>query len=384
MTIVLCGGGSGGHITPLLPVALELRQHHPDVRLIYVGERGGKFASIATKSKLFDEYHFISAGKLRRYHGESFITKFFDVKTNLLNIRDMFRMFAGLVQSYRLLKRLKPRALLLKGGFVCVPLAVAAQARHIPYITHDSDALPGLSNRIAARWARYHATAMPAQYYDYPPHSIQVVGVPTDNRFKAYSKAEQAILRGKYGIPANAPIILVTGGSNGARRLNEAVIAMLPRLLTDQPTLHVLHQIGAGNNDQSKAFPKELADRVTFFDFTPELFHMSAIADVIITRAGATTIADFSAQGKACIIIPNPYLTGGHQLRNAQVYADAKAAVIVQEPALTDDSDTLYKAAKQLLQNPAKRADLAKNLHSLTPNQSAAAVLAKLLLEIAA
>ncbi len=332
---------------------------------------------------MFDEHHFIAAGKLRRYHGESIITKLFDVKTNLLNIRDMFRLAVGLFQSYWLLKRLKPDALLLKGGFVCPPLALAAHLNRIPYITHDSDALPGLSNRIAARWATYHATAMPASYYHYPPESIRVVGVPTDNRYKAYSQAEQAILRQKYGIGTKDKVLLVTGGSNGARRLNEAFIAMLPRLLGDQPNLYVLHQIGAGNEDQIKNFPETLVSRVTFFDFSQELFHMSAIADVVIARAGASFIAEFAVQAKALIIVPNPLLTGGHQLKNAQVYIDAEAALVVQENLIHKNKDVLYKITYDLLNNHEKQLQLSKNLHAMVPAKPPATSLANLLSEIA-
>lgn len=289
----------------------------------------------------------------------------------------------GLIQSYRLLKRLKPSAILLKGGFVCVPIALAARAHNVPYITHDSDALPGLSNRIAARWARYHATGMPAQYYAYPPNSIRVVGVPTDMRYQAYSEAEQRLLREKYGISQKAHVILVTGGSNGARRLNKAVISMLPKLFETYPDTHVLHQIGAGNEDQLAQLDEETKKHATFFDFSSELFHMSAISDVVIARAGASFIAEFAAQAKACIIVPNPYLTGGHQLKNAKVYADAEAAVIVNEAELQSDPDSLYNSVTMLLNNPEKRRQLSKNLHSLTPNENAAGSLAKLLLEIA-
>ncbi len=295
----------------------------------------------------------------------------------------MGKLLAGLFQSYWLIKRLKPDALLLKGGFVCVPVALAARAHGVPYITHDSDALPGLSNRIAARWARYHATAMPAQYYNYPLDSIRVVGVPTDIRFKRYSAAEQRILREKYDIAPDAQILMVTGGSNGARRLNKAVISMLPKLYEDYPKLHVLHQIGAGNEDQIAQVDESVKKHATFFDFSSELFHMSAIADVVIARAGASFIAEFAAQGKACIIVPNPDLTGGHQLKNAQVYADANAAIIVYESELQSDPESLYNATTNLLSAPEKRIELAKNLHALTPTENAAKSLANLLYEIA-
>lgn len=288
----------------------------------------------------------------------------------------MFRLSAGLLQSRRLLKKLKPNAVLLKGGFVCVPVALAASRSGISCVTHDSDALPGLSNRIAARWAKYHATAMPAQYYSYPQSSIRVVGVPTDERFREYSSAEQRILREKYGIAPDAEVLLITGGSNGARRMNEAVTEMLPGLLKAHPKLHVFYIIGAGNEDQAEGLPSE---RVDVIDFAPELFHMSAIADVVITRAGATSMADFGAQSKACVVVPNPFLTGGHQLKNAKVYEDAQAAVIVSE----DEIQKLYEAVDTLLTTPSQRIELGKNLYNLSPEKPAAVSLAALLLEVA-
>lgn len=295
----------------------------------------------------------------------------------MLNLRDLFRFIIGTVQSYFLIRRLKADALLLKGGFVCVPMAFAARLHHVPYITHDSDALPGLSNRIAARWARYHAVGMPAQYYSYPSETIRYVGVPVDSRFRAYSKAEQAILREKLGIPLDAPVLLVTGGSNGARRMNEGVIATLPALLKKYPKLYVLHQIGAGNEDQKKPLK-----RVHYFDFSHELFHMSAVADVVITRAGASAMADLGMQKKACIVVPNPFLTGGHQLHNARVYQEASAARIISEEELVDGS-ILNAAVSELLDSRSLNQLLRLNLHGLLPKQPAAQALVELLIKVA-
>lgn len=360
-----------------------MRKKHPKVKLVYIGETGGKFAYIAKDSKLFDELHFISAGKLRRYHGESFLTKLFDVKTNILNIRDFFRLFRGLFQAYRLLGRIKPTAMLLKGGFVCVPVAAAGRLHHVPYITHDSDALPGLSNRLAARWARYHATAMPAEYYNYPKKTIRVVGVPTDARFRQYTVAEQERIRADLKLSKSDPVLLITGGSNGARRLNEAVIGILPELLELHPRLRVLHQIGAGNDDQMAHVSESVKKHIHFFAFSSELFRMSAIADVVIARAGASALADFAIQKKACVIVPNPYLTGGHQLKNATVYHDAGAAIVVSEDELEANPNTLLRAVDTLLTDKALRKELADHMYALQGKRQPAADLADLLLEIA-
>ena len=385
MTIVLCGGGSGGHITPLLAVAAELRRRRPDTRLVYIGERGGKFAHIASESKLFDECRYISAGKLRRYHGESWLVRILDLKTMFLNIRDLFRLAAGTLQSYFLLKRLKPNAIMLKGGFVCVPVAVAAKQLKVPYITHDSDALPGLSNRIAARWARYHATALPAKYYRYPDSTIKVVGVPSDDRFRVYSEAERNILKEKYGIPVHAKVLLITGGSNGARRLNEGVVNIIPELLASDANLYILHQIGTGNDDQASRISSDpqVASRVNFFGFSSEIFHMSAIADVIVTRAGASAMADYGNQSKACIVVPNPFLAGGHQLKNAEVFQESDAAVIVSEDSISSEPDKFLSAIKTLLDDEVRRVELGNNLNKLVPETNPAVALADLLGDLA-
>jgi UDP-N-acetylglucosamine--N-acetylmuramyl-(pentapeptide) pyrophosphoryl-undecaprenol N-acetylglucosamine transferase len=384
MTIVLCGGGSGGHITPLLAVASELRKKNRKLRIIYIGEKNGKFAHIVEDSgHLFDEKHFIYAGKLRRYHGESLKDKLLDWQTMLLNLRDIFKLLIGAWQSFWLLRRLKPNSLLLKGGFVCVPVALTARLLGRPYVTHDSDALPGLSNRIAGRWARYHATGQPAKYYNYPPESVRFVGVPTDERFRDYSASEKRILKEKYHMQSDDQVLLITGGSNGARRLNEAVIDVLPKLLKKHKNLYVFHQIGAGNDDQVAGFPEKLESRVIFFDFSAEIFHMSAIADVVITRAGASAMADYAAQKKTCIVVPNPYLTGGHQLKNAEVLSESGAAIVVSETDMLSDKKGLYQAVNSLLTDEAKRAEVAKNLHRLNPGRRAASDLADLVVQAA-
>ena len=173
------------------------------------------------------------------------------------------------------------------------------------------------------------------------------------------------------------------GGSNGARRVNEAVINLLPQLMKDYPELYVFHQVGQGNEDQTATLPPELTKRVTFFDFSSDIFHMSAIADVIITRAGASIMADLAQQKKACIVIPNPFLTGGHQMKNAQVFDEAGAALIVHESEMIKDPTILFSNITDLLNNSAKRTQLSENLHKLNPVQSPALSIAKILQEIA-
>ncbi|MEO8784821.1 MAG: glycosyltransferase, partial [Candidatus Saccharimonadales bacterium] len=180
MKVLLTGGGSGGHITPLLAVAQKLKQLDPTVQIFYVGERHSKFASMTNGregQRLFDQRYAIFAGKFRRYHGQSWLARLMDVKTLFYNSRDLVFVALGIIQSWWLLRRLKPDVILMKGGYVGVPVGLAA-SRRIPLITHDSDAMPGLANRLVSGRAVFHATALPAsQYPGYQVSKTRQVGV---------------------------------------------------------------------------------------------------------------------------------------------------------------------------------------------------------------
>jgi UDP-N-acetylglucosamine--N-acetylmuramyl-(pentapeptide) pyrophosphoryl-undecaprenol N-acetylglucosamine transferase len=383
MTIVLCGGGTAGHITPLLAVARELRRINPSVHLVYIGERNGKFAQIVARGNLFDEIKLIPAGKFRRYHGQSLLACIIDIKTLLFNIWDFFKFLAGISLSIWLIGRLKPQAIFLKGGFVSVPVACAARIYKVPYITHDSDILPGLANRLSARWARYHATALGSEYYPYPKESVREVGVPVDEKFQSVTMRDQQAAKKSIGMMPADPVLFITGGSSGARRLNKTVVQILPQILQKFPKLQVLHQIGAGNEDQYNDFSEAHKKRVKYFGVTASQHLYSAAADVIITRAGATAITEFAVQGKACIIVPNPFLTGGHQLKNAETFEQIGAAVVVQESDIKSNPDVLYKATVDLLNNPKKRNELAGKLQATQAGKKAAHDIAKLIVEVA-
>lgn len=374
MTILLVGGGSGGHIMPLLAVARELRERHPDIHLIYIGEKGGKFSDIPRGSGLFDECHFVCAGKLRRYHGESWLRRLTDIKTITLNARDIFRLIIGTIQSLFLIRRLNADAALLKGGYVCVPVGYGCKAAKTPFITHDSDAVPGLSNRIIGRYASLHAVALEAGHYPYPKEKTVVVGVPANPEY-SHHKNPTDHLKKKYGVASTKPILLVTGGSQGAHRLNEMFIQVVPLLVDKYPKIHIFHHIGELNQDYYRSLPSNIADHVTRFDFSNELYEMSALADIVITRGGATTLAEFGAQGKACIIVPHPELAGDHQTKNAQLLQGANAAVVVARSDADAGSTLLFETIVDLVDHPKKRALLGKNLQALQPKKTASSAL---------
>lgn len=387
MKIVLTGGGSGGHITPLLAVAHELKQLRPNnVTLVYIGQRRDSLGDVPAQHPDIDEVHTVRAGKFRRYHSEG-LTQLIDITTMAKNVRDAGRVVRGLIESRRLLKRIKPDVILIKGGFVGVPVGLAAAGLHIPFVTHDSDAIPGLANRIIARWTTFHAVALPKDVYPYPQDTTVTVGVPVQQEYQLVKAAELQHFRKELDVPVASKVILVTGGGLGAQRLNQAAAAAMPTLLQRYPDLVVLHAAGRQNEAQLRNLYRTVlqpADqaRVVVKGFIRDLYRYSGAADLIVSRAGATNLAEFAVQGKACIIVPHPNLTGGHQLKNAQSLAKRGAVIVVPETELTPPSDCLTVLCAQLLDHQDRRQQLADRLRALA-HPDAAHELAQLILRVA-
>lgn len=349
-----------------------------------MGQTGDGLGDVPSKDPNIDEVYSVRAGKFRRYHGEG-LKQLLDIPTVLKNARDLVWVVTGLIQSWRLLGTLKPDCLFVKGGFVGVPVGLAAAARGIPFITHDSDALPGLANRIIARWAAVHAVALPKEVYHYPANKTVTVGVPVHANYQLVTVAGQERYRRDIGLGKYKRMILVTGGGLGAQRLNEAVGAILPELLRDYDDLVVVQGAGRMHETATRELyartlsPAEL-ERVQVYGYLTDLYRYSGAADVIITRAGATTLAEFAVQRRACVVVPNPVLTGGHQVKNAAYLAQRQAIEVVTEVELAKDVRSLERAVRKLLDDRSLRQELGAHLAALAkPN--AARQLADLLLE---
>ncbi len=369
--IAMTGGGSGGHLTPLLAVAEQLQKIAPDYKLEYIGQQGDKLGDIINQDPpLFSGVNTVRAGKFRRYHGEG-LRQLLDIKTLVLNIRDLLYVIIGSVQAFLLLRRMQPSVLFCKGGFVGVPVAFAAWILGIPYVTHDSDAIPGLANKLISKGATLHAVALPKDIYPYPSHKTITVGVPIAARFKHVTSLVNERAKQTLGIPKTAPVLLVIGGGLGAERINKAIMTGVVELLNIH-SLRILHVVGRANEQRSNDYYDNtllISDRsrVVVYGFTNQVALLGEAADVVVTRAGATNLAEFSTQAKACIIVPNPLLTGGHQIKNAHAYKQKQAAVIVSE----DHLDELVTAIGMLLSDTARRELLSQNILNFATKDSA-------------
>ncbi len=370
--VVVVGGGSGGHITPLVSVSEALKYAHPDRRIAHIGHRNDPLNDVTRQAEVIDAVYEVSAGKFRRYHTHSMVTKLLDFKTNLLNFRDLFRFLWGVVQAWRLLGQLRPRVIFMKGGYVCANVGYAAKLRKIPYITHDSDAMVSLAHRVIAKDALEHLTALPPQFYpEYDQSKTVQVGIPVKQAFAPVDSKAQSEAKKELHIPIDAQFVLITGGGLGAQNINDGVLRSASELLS-QNNIHMLLLAGNKTFDtvqkQYEALSDDIKARFIIEPFTHKMEQYSAAADVIVTRASMTALTEFGVQGKACVIVPNPLLAGGHQLKNASALLEENAVQMIREE---DFASHFTEVVSVLLADSQKRGRLGHRLQTVTISDAA-------------
>ncbi|MEO7617773.1 MAG: glycosyltransferase, partial [Candidatus Saccharibacteria bacterium] len=223
MRIVVSGGGTAGHITPILATSAALKSLAKDVDLLYIGQSTGMEARIAKNAGI--AFAAIPAGKFRRLHDASLVNKLLNPQTLGANLVDSTRLVRGIMGSLVLLRRFKPDVVFIKGGYVGLPVGLAAHLLRIPYVVHESDVSPGLTNRILSKWASQIAVGFPEKMYkDFPKDKLNFVGNPVrEEILKGHRLAGMA----EFGLDDKLPVIMVTGGSQGAAPLNDVVVESL-------------------------------------------------------------------------------------------------------------------------------------------------------------
>ena len=359
MRIVVSGGGSAGHITPTLAVSASLKQLDKSAQLLYIGQASSMEARIVAASKV--EFAAIHAGKLRR--------NLRSVTSLALNARDLARTIQGFAEAIGILRRFKPDVIFLKGGYVCLPVGLAARVLHIPYVNHESDIEPGLTNRILSRWAVKTAVGFPTKlYHDFDQSRLVFTGNPVRPELLKVHRLEGMAA---FNLDPNLPVILVTGGSQGARQINEVVVGALPELL---PIAQVIHQTGDGEIERIKfelSRQPALAHRERYHPYAFLLAEMPAAmaaADLLIARAGAQTIAEAAVLRKPTVLIPN-YQAAAHQLVNAKALARAGAARTLDGATLTPAK--LVGEIKRLLGDPVELGRLEEGISAYGRPQAA-------------
>lgn len=313
------------------------------------------------------QVHTVIAGKFRRYHHLSAIRQLLWFSLVMLNIRDGIFAFCGFIQSIIKLIIWRPDVVFCKGGYVCLPVGIAAHLLNIPLVIHDSDAHPGLTNRILSRYAKKIATGAPLSYYNYPKEKASYVGIPISSEFHEFSDSEKNNAKKLWQVDEKKPLIVVTGGGLGASRINDAVALKLDELLEFSSVVLIS---GDNQYDELRALtPQNRSDFQLHNFVSKNMAELLGAADVVVTRAGATTILELAALAKPTIIIPNGRLTGGHQLKNAVVYKNADAAIIIDEAEMEANPEVLVSAIRDILSNPDRAKQISKSLHSFArPN----------------
>ncbi|RAU99158.1 undecaprenyldiphospho-muramoylpentapeptide beta-N-acetylglucosaminyltransferase [Paenibacillus sp. YN15] len=322
--IVFTGGGSAGHVTPNLALIGELRKSGWAVD--YIGSAEGIERGIVEGTGI--PFHAISSGKLRRY-------------IDLKNLSDPFKVVKGVWDAWRVLGRVKPDVVFSKGGFVTVPVVIAAKLRGIPVLIHESDITPGLANRISVPLAGKVCVNFPETVKHIKGNKAVYTGLPIRRELFA-GKADKA--RMELDFVRTRPVVLVMGGSLGAKSINQAVREALPELLQD---FQVIHICGKGNVDEALAGRRGYK-QVEFI--TVGLADMLALADVAVSRAGATSIFEFLALRKPMLLIPlSRNVSRGDQVLNAESFARRGFAQVLEEEEL--NAETLLARVRDLYTN---------------------------------
>lgn len=322
--IVLTGGGTAGHVTP--NIALIARLKEEGYKISYIGSYTGIEKTLIEELNI--PYYGISSGKLRRY---------FDLK----NFTDPFRVLKGFGEARKLLKKLQPDIVFSKGGFVSVPVVVAAGRLKIPTIIHESDMTPGLANKLCIPSAVKVCCNFPETKSHLPEGKAVVTGTPIRQELLS-GDSEKG--RAFTGFTADKPVILIIGGSLGAQAVNTAVRNILPQLL---PDFQVVHLCGKGKKDESL---NGLTGYVQYEYIEKELADLFAMADIVISRAGANAICELQALKKPNLLIPlSANASRGDQILNARSFEKQGFSMVLEEEELTDQ--VLLDAVHKLYEN---------------------------------
>ena len=367
MRIVLTGGGTGGHLTPLVAIANKLKSKlGPEVKFLYIGS-----GALMEKQIMSEEgipAKFVLSGKMRRYF-------------SFQNFVDFFKIPIGFFQSLWILLWFSPDVIFSKGGYVAVPIVLAAWIYRIPIMIHESDSAPGIANKFLAKFANRIAVAYPSAEEYFSRKKTALVGNPI--RFQVL-EGDANILREKLKFTQSKKIILILGGSQGSQAINMAIVKILPQLLHH---FQIIHQTGEKHFEevlQEAAFFGVKSGHEGYFAIpflnANDLRDAFALSDLVISRAGATFITEIAANEKPAILIPIAESANDHQRMNAYALAHIGAALILEESNLGEH--ILMEKIEEIMNDQNLRQGMVEKIKTFY-HPNAAEVIANSIIEIA-
>lgn len=346
MRIVLTGGGTGGHIYPALAVAKEILRKEPQATFLYIGSGKGLEATIVPRAGI--EFESIEIAGFKR-------------KLSLDNLRTVWKFIRAVARSKELLRKFKPDAVIGTGGYVCGPVVFAATQLGIRTVIHEQNVVPGLANNFLSKFVNHVAVSFQDSFAHFPQNKTVLTGNPCATQvLQGNAEAGKKAL----GISADKQLVLITSGSRGARAINEATLSIMPDM--DQYTNHHfvyvtgdVHYANISKQVESQGKPANL----TIMPYAHNMADLLAASDVVISRAGASILAELTALGVPSILIPSPYVTNNHQEKNARGLESAGAAVVITEREL--GKEKLLDALHQILTDRKRNQEMRQHALSL-------------------
>ena len=345
MRIVLTGGGTGGHLVPLVAVAKKIKEKDPDAEFLFIGPKGKLEKEIIEKEGI--PVKNILVGKARRYF-------------SFQNFVDFFKVPIGFFQALWHLLVYMPDAIFSKGGHASFPAVIAGWIYHIPIMIHESDSVPGMANDLLGKFAERIAVSYPEAERDYSSKKVVLTGNPLRPDI---NRGDPQKAREMFELTESKKIIFVWGGSQGARTINNKILDILPKLLHNY---QIIHQTGENNFADVEQKAGMLGIKVGRGGYhaipfiKEELKDILAAADLVITRAGANSISEIAANGKPAIIIPLEHSANDHQRMNAYSIAETGGCIVLEETNLGEH--VLLSRIEEIMTNDELNKKLSENI----------------------
>lgn len=354
MKVIIAAAGTGGHINPALAIANKIKQEEPNSQIVFIGTNRGLENDLVPRAGY--ELRTIDAYGFNR-------------KISIDNIKKIYRTFKSIKQAEKIIEEVKPDIMIGTGGYICVPVGLAAYKQNVPIVLHESNAFPGVAIKMLSKKANTILLGFEDAKKRIPnAKNMVVVGNPSKVRKLNLTEKQKEEIVSKIGLNTNKPILLVFGGSQGAQRINESLINIINEHLNTN--YQIIWATGPNQYDDIKTKLQSLnisINNIKDVKILPYIYNMEEVmncADLVVSRSGAMTITEIAVVGKPSIFIPFPYATENHQEYNARVLEKVNAAKIILDSKL--DEEILNSTINEIIKDKSKMEEMGKNAHKVS------------------